>query len=165
MTMSQYCVGLHYETLLGGEFRLCYQCNPAITYKEPQHLQKSPMVQLDTTLATSHLHLFWPILKSVVCSQRREMLLSHLILMTGVPWGTCIQKSRNFLRILTIPNSLVLCSSPITLLGIARNLSKVLDFYYCHYYLVEKQDSDHYTFLGNCPPTPPLHQHFALSEK
>ena len=24
---------------------------------------------------------------------------------------------------------------------------------------------DHYTFLGNCPPTPPLSQHFALSEK
>ena len=24
---------------------------------------------------------------------------------------------------------------------------------------------DHYTFLGNCPPSPPLHQHFALSEK
>ena len=23
----------------------------------------------------------------------------------------------------------------------------------------------HYTFLGNCPPTPPLSQHFALSEK
>ena len=22
-----------------------------------------------------------------------------------------------------------------------------------------------YTFLGNCPPTPPLNQHFALSEK
>ena len=25
--------------------------------------------------------------------------------------------------------------------------------------------SDHYTFLGNCPPTPPLSQHFALTEK
>ena len=24
---------------------------------------------------------------------------------------------------------------------------------------------NHYTFLGNCPPTPPLSQHFALSEK
>ena len=24
---------------------------------------------------------------------------------------------------------------------------------------------DHYTFLGNCPPTPPLSQHFALIEK
>ena len=24
---------------------------------------------------------------------------------------------------------------------------------------------DHYTLLGNCPPTPPLSQHFALSEK
>ena len=24
---------------------------------------------------------------------------------------------------------------------------------------------EHYTFLGNCPPTPPLRQHFALSEK
>ena len=24
---------------------------------------------------------------------------------------------------------------------------------------------DHYTFLGNCPPTPPLSQHFALSDK
>ena len=24
---------------------------------------------------------------------------------------------------------------------------------------------DHYTFLGNSPPTPPLSQHFALSEK
>ena len=24
---------------------------------------------------------------------------------------------------------------------------------------------DHKTFLGNCPPTPPLSQHFALSEK
>ena len=24
---------------------------------------------------------------------------------------------------------------------------------------------DDYTFLGNCPPTPPLCQHFALSEK
>ena len=23
----------------------------------------------------------------------------------------------------------------------------------------------HYTFLGNCPPTPPLSQHFALGEK
>ena len=23
---------------------------------------------------------------------------------------------------------------------------------------------DHYTFLGNCPPTPPLDQHFAPSE-
>ena len=35
MTMSQYCVGLHFETLLGGEFRLRYWCNPAIIYKEP----------------------------------------------------------------------------------------------------------------------------------
>ena len=25
--------------------------------------------------------------------------------------------------------------------------------------------SDHYTFLGNCPPTPPLSQHFAPTEK
>ena len=24
---------------------------------------------------------------------------------------------------------------------------------------------DHYTILGNCPPTPPLSQHFALSKK
>ena len=24
---------------------------------------------------------------------------------------------------------------------------------------------DFYKFLGNCPPTPPLNQHFALSEK
>ena len=24
---------------------------------------------------------------------------------------------------------------------------------------------DHYTFLGNCPPTPSLNQHFAQSEK
>ena len=24
---------------------------------------------------------------------------------------------------------------------------------------------DHYTFLGNCPPTPPLSQQFALREK
>ena len=24
---------------------------------------------------------------------------------------------------------------------------------------------DHYTFLGNCPPTSPLSQHFAVSEK
>ena len=24
---------------------------------------------------------------------------------------------------------------------------------------------DNYTFLANCPPTPPLSQHFALSEK
>ena len=24
---------------------------------------------------------------------------------------------------------------------------------------------DHNTFLGNCPPTPPLSQHFVLSEK
>ena len=24
--------------------------------------------------------------------------------------------------------------------------------------------SDHYTLPGNCPPTPPLSQHFALSE-
>ena len=24
---------------------------------------------------------------------------------------------------------------------------------------------DHYTFVGNCPPTPPLSQDFALSEK
>ena len=24
---------------------------------------------------------------------------------------------------------------------------------------------DHFTFLGNCPPTPTLSQHFALSEK
>ena len=23
---------------------------------------------------------------------------------------------------------------------------------------------DHFTFLGNCPPTPPLSQHFALSK-
>ena len=23
---------------------------------------------------------------------------------------------------------------------------------------------DHYTLMGNCPPTPPLSQHFALSE-
>ena len=27
------------------------------------------------------------------------------------------------------------------------------------------QVADHYKFLGNCPPTPPLNQHFALSEK
>ena len=25
--------------------------------------------------------------------------------------------------------------------------------------------ADHYKFLGNCPPTPPLSQHLALSEK
>ena len=25
--------------------------------------------------------------------------------------------------------------------------------------------SDHYTFLGNCPPTRPLSQHFALTEE
>ena len=26
-------------------------------------------------------------------------------------------------------------------------------------------NSDHYTLLGNCPSTPPLNQHFALSQK
>ena len=31
--------------------------------------------------------------------------------------------------------------------------------------MAEKLETDHYTFLGNCPPTPPLSQHFALSEK
>ena len=25
--------------------------------------------------------------------------------------------------------------------------------------------ADHYTFLGNCLPTPPLSQHFALNDK
>ena len=27
------------------------------------------------------------------------------------------------------------------------------------------ESGDHYTFLGTCPPTPPISQHFALSEK
>ena len=27
------------------------------------------------------------------------------------------------------------------------------------------EGTDHYTFLGNCPPTPPLSQHFPLCEK
>ena len=27
------------------------------------------------------------------------------------------------------------------------------------------ENLDHYSFPGNCPPTPPLSQHFALSEK
>ena len=32
--------------------------------------------------------------------------------------------------------------------------------------LEERYDSlDYYRFLGNCPPTPPLSQHFALNEK
>ena len=31
--------------------------------------------------------------------------------------------------------------------------------------MAEKLETDHYTFLGNCPPTLPLSQHFALSEK
>ena len=31
--------------------------------------------------------------------------------------------------------------------------------------MAEKLETDHYTFLENCPPTPPLSQHFALSEK
>ena len=30
---------------------------------------------------------------------------------------------------------------------------------------VRGQLCDHYTFLGTCPPTPPLSQHFVLSEK
>ena len=30
---------------------------------------------------------------------------------------------------------------------------------------VDSDYLDHYTFLGNCPPTPPLSQHFVLSEK
>ena len=29
----------------------------------------------------------------------------------------------------------------------------------------ENKNLDHYTFLGNCLPTPPLRQHFALSER
>ena len=29
----------------------------------------------------------------------------------------------------------------------------------------QQQFSDHYTFLGNCPPTPPLSQNFALREE
>ena len=29
----------------------------------------------------------------------------------------------------------------------------------CHLQLM-----DHFVFLGNCPPTPPLSQHFALSK-
>ena len=29
----------------------------------------------------------------------------------------------------------------------------------------KKKELDHYTFLGNCPCTPPLSQHFAPSEK
>ena len=38
----------------------------------------------------------------------------------------------------------------------------------CHSYVTEKKTlahQDQYMFLGNCPPTPPLSQHFALSEK
>ena len=31
--------------------------------------------------------------------------------------------------------------------------------------LLAQSDWDHNTFLGNCPPTPPLSQHFVLSEK
>ena len=33
-------------------------------------------------------------------------------------------------------------------------------------YVPTLERRDHYTFLGNCPPTPPLSRHiFALSEK
>ena len=28
-----------------------------------------------------------------------------------------------------------------------------------------EENSDYYTFLGNCPTTPPLSQHFGLSKK
>ena len=31
--------------------------------------------------------------------------------------------------------------------------------------LVLVRAGDYYTFLGNCPPTPPLGQHFAPGEK
>ena len=32
------------------------------------------------------------------------------------------------------------------------------------HFLVLRNNWGHYTFQGNCPPTPPLSQHFALSE-
>ena len=31
--------------------------------------------------------------------------------------------------------------------------------------VLNNKTGDHFTFLGNCPPTPPLSQHFALSEE
>ena len=30
--------------------------------------------------------------------------------------------------------------------------------------MIIQEDEDHFTFLGNCPPTPPLSQNFALSK-
>ena len=34
-----------------------------------------------------------------------------------------------------------------------------------HFWSLRPPPSPRHTFLGNCPPTPPLSQHFALSEK
>ena len=50
-------------------------------------------------------------------------------------------------------------------------LNKYVNFYYsCRVLLIVSKEflislPDHFTFLGNCPPTPPLSQHFARSEK
>ena len=41
-------------------------------------------------------------------------------------------------------------------------MSKVTKAFLRLLVLIETPD---YTFLGNCPPSPPLSQHFALSEK
>ena len=50
---------------------------------------------------------------------------------------------------------------PLT--GIICSLSGIMVVaFYQHWFL--KRISDHIKFLGNCPPTPPLTQHFAPSE-
>ena len=53
----------------------------------------------------------------------------------------------------------MLAGTPKQLWPIAAYISLPL----LHKYNVKHPD--HFTFLGNCPPTPPLNQHFALSEK
>ena len=47
-----------------------------------------------------------------------------------------------------------------------RKTHCIMPTYQCPYsYLSVIAPWDQYTFLGNCPPTPPLSQHFALSQR
>ena len=45
------------------------------------------------------------------------------------------------------------------------NLFALINFYLWSAKCFFRKQSDQFRFLGNCPPTPPLSQHFGLSKK
>ena len=96
--------------------------------------------------------------------------MSTLLGLIQIPSFKSIFRGKSMYRKMNKRNSIIILSSSSLSNSLWRLHGELRPIFFllAELHLQERRGMmswDQYTFLENCPPTPPLRQHFALSEK